>query len=30
VHAWEFQDGRAVRMRVYADRARALDALGLE
>lgn len=30
VHAWEFSEGRAVRMQIYADRRRALDALGLE
>jgi ketosteroid isomerase-like protein len=30
VHAWEFSEGRATRMQVYANRQRALDALGLE
>jgi ketosteroid isomerase-like protein len=30
VHAWQFSEGRAVRMQIYADRRRALDALGLE
>ena len=30
VHAWEFGEGRAVRMQVYADKERALEALGLE
>jgi ketosteroid isomerase-like protein len=30
VHAWEFSEGHATRMQVYADRRRALDALGLE
>ena len=30
VHAWEFSEGRATRMQVYADRQRALDTLGLE
>jgi uncharacterized protein len=29
-HVWEFSEGRAVRMQIYADRRRALDALGLE
>jgi ketosteroid isomerase-like protein len=30
VHGWEFVEGRAARMQVYADRQRALDTLGLE
>jgi ketosteroid isomerase-like protein len=30
VHGWEFVGGRAARMQIYADRQRALDALGLE
>jgi ketosteroid isomerase-like protein len=30
VHAWEFSEGRAVCMQIYADRQRALVALGLE
>jgi ketosteroid isomerase-like protein len=30
VHAWEFSEGRAIRMQIYADRHRALAALGLE
>jgi ketosteroid isomerase-like protein len=29
VHAWEFRNGHAARMQIYADKARALEALGL-
>jgi ketosteroid isomerase-like protein len=30
VHAWEFSEGRAARMQIYPDKARALKALGLD
>jgi ketosteroid isomerase-like protein len=30
VHVWEFIEGRAARMQIYADRQRALDEFGLE
>jgi ketosteroid isomerase-like protein len=30
VHVWEFSEGRAVRMQIYADKPRAAAALGLD
>jgi ketosteroid isomerase-like protein len=30
IHVWEFSEGRATRMQIYADRQRALKAVGLE